>query len=134
MKLNAVHPASALDGVAPSGAHVRSVDSDLSLALRMAIGDTHATALLFARYGGLLFGLAACMLGDEAAAESTVIGAFEAACIDARTLSRQGSTVKEFMVQHVRSHCIELIRARRTIARTIHTAGNTLSHGDGRDV
>lgn len=133
MNLNAVHATRAQERLASSDAAVRSTDADISFALRMADGDTHAAAVLFAQYGGLLYGLACCMLNDEDAAEAVVIGVFEAAGIEARTLSRRGGTVREFMVQHVRSRAIELIRARRASARTMRTAGNSSSHGDAID-
>ena len=86
--------------------------SDVALVRAMAAGNIAGASTLFDRHGGVMYGIARCMLVDDKFAETTVIDAFARAALEAGSFDDSHATVQSWLIALVREQAIHRIRQR----------------------
>ncbi len=86
---------------------------DTLLLTRLAAGDVATLDALYARYGGLAYGLAYRMLGDRGIAEDVVQDTFLAIWQNAATFDPSRGSARTWLLTTVRNRCIDLLRGPR---------------------
>jgi RNA polymerase sigma-70 factor, ECF subfamily len=85
---------------------------DAELVSRAASGDERAIAVLYDRYGGVLFAVAYRITGQRADAEEVVLEAFTQAWRDAPRFDAARGSVAGWLTMIGRSRALDLVRAR----------------------
>ncbi len=86
--------------------------NDVALVHAMGAGERDAASALYDRYGNIVYGLARCMLGDDAAAEATVIATFAHAVNGAGSFDTTELTVRTWLLALAQHDAILRVRAR----------------------
>jgi RNA polymerase sigma-70 factor, ECF subfamily len=102
--------------------------SDVALVRAMVSGNIVGASTLFDRHGGIMYGVARCMLADDNIAQETVIDAFARVAREARSFDESHTTVRSWLIQLVCERAIHHIRARPPITH------QRLITRDGHDV
>ncbi len=85
--------------------------SDAALARIVRRDDQPAASGLFDRHGGLLLGLALCMLRDQEAAEVVVVRTFEDICREPPAFD-SADDVRHWLLMTAKAHAIAVVRER----------------------
>ena len=85
---------------------------DSDLIARAADGDEHAMAVLYDRYGQVLYAVAYRIVGQRADAEEVVLDTFAQAWRDATRFEAARGSVAGWLTTIARSRALDLLRAR----------------------
>ncbi len=85
---------------------------DSDLIARAADGDEHAMAVLYDRYGQVLYAVAYRIVGQRADAEEVVLDTFAQAWRDATRFEAARGSVAGWLTTIARSRALDLVRAR----------------------
>jgi RNA polymerase sigma-70 factor (ECF subfamily) len=106
----------------PSPTSAPAPAGDHELIARAAGGDERAIAVLYDRYGGVLYAVAYRIAGQRADAEEVVIEAFAQAWREAPRFEPSRGSVAAWLTMIARSRALDLVRARGRRDRITATA------------
>lgn len=107
--------------------------SDLELARALAARDVDAVEALYARYGGLAYGLAIRVLGDPGRAEEVVQDAFVRVWKRAASFDPVRGSLRTWLLTIVRNRAVDYLRGTPHERDELELVGEVRAEGEGSD-
>jgi RNA polymerase sigma-70 factor (ECF subfamily) len=119
--------------IAVTEATAEAAQTDESILVKLAAGDSRALGALYDRYGRLAFFAAGRMLGDRAAAEDVVQDVFIAIWKHAASFDPGRGRVRTWLLASVRHRCIDVLRG-QPMSTSRESVGEDVTSGSSDDV